>query len=153
MKRNYLIGALFAAIAVLCLVPHPKDAHANTFTPPYVQIDSAATVGVAQTTQIQTGVFSTASCDDLEILVDNSGGSATRTLNIDWIAFDKTTVLYRRALTFATTVRGAVSINRFASASTAGTNETVIGQMPGTNMQLTLTAGTGTVGSLVAYCR
>lgn len=155
MKK--ILGTLALALAVglgvYFAVPPSKSAHAATFTPPYIQIDTAATVNVAAGAQIQTPVISTQSCDDIEVLVDNSAGGATRTLNIDWIAFDGTTILYRRALTFATTVRGAVSINRFASASTAGTNETVIGQMPGSKMQFTLTAAGAAVGSLVVYCR
>lgn len=147
-----LVSAL-AGTAIFTLAPSPKLAHANTFTPPWKQLDTAATVNVAAGAQIQTVVTDFSACDDVEVLAENSLGASSRTLNIDWIAYDLTTVLYRRAVTVTNGTRQAIAITRFASAQSAGTNETVIGQMPGTHMQFTLTAAGAAVGSLVVYCR
>lgn len=148
-----ILAAALAGIGVYALLPPPRAANANTFTPPMIQADTAATVAVAAGAQIQTTVIQTASCDDVEVLADNSAGAASRTLNIDWIAFDSTTILYRRAVTVTNGTRQAVSITRWASGQAAGTNETIVGQMPGSRMQFTLTAAGAAAGSLVVYCR
>lgn len=145
-----IIAALGLVASVFAFSLHVKEANANTFTPPYITTE---TLGTAAGAVITSPVLTLIGCDDVGVFADNSAGGASRTLNIDWLGNDGTTILYRRAITVTNGTRKAVSITRFGSASTAGSDETVIGQMPGMKMQFTLAAAGAAAGSLAVYCR
>jgi hypothetical protein len=151
MKKIFgiALGLALAATGVF-IGTSVKDARANTMSPPYIQWE---TLGTAAGAIITSPVLTFTGCDDVSVFADNSAGGVSRTLNIDWLGADGTTILYRRAVTVTNATRAAVTISRFSSAQSPGSGETVIGQMPGSKMQFTLAAAGAAAGSLAVYCR
>jgi hypothetical protein len=128
----------------------PCGASANTTTPPYIQWES---LGVAAGAQIQSPVLSIVSCDDVEILADNSAGGSTRTINIDWLGSNGTTILFRSSITVGIASRSAAVVSRYGSNAAQGAGATALGQMPASKLQVTLAAGGAAARSLALYCR
>lgn len=147
--RLGIAGMALAVIGLLALVT-TRNADANTASPPYIQWES---LGVAAGAVITSPVLTFTGCDDVEVLADNSGGAASRALNIDWLGSDGTTILFRSVTTVTNGTRAAISISRFSSAATPAGGAAVVGQMPGPKMQFTLASAGAAAGSLAVYCR
>lgn len=145
-----IAGLALALAGIAGAFLQSRDASANTASPPYIQWE---TLNTAAGAIITSPVLNFASCDDVEVLADNSAGAASRTLNIDWLGSDGTTILFRSPVTVTNATRAAVSISRFSSAATPAGGAAVVGQMPGTRMQFTLAAAGAAVGSLSVTCR
>jgi hypothetical protein len=147
--RLGIVGLSLAILGAFTLLA-TRDADANTATPPYIQWEQ---LGTAAGAIITSPVLSFVSCDDVEVLADNSAGGVSRTLNIDWLGNDGTTILFRSAVTVTNATRAAINISRFASPVTAAGGASALGQMPGAKMQFTLVAAGAAAGSLAVYCR
>jgi hypothetical protein len=120
----------------------------------FLQFES---LGVAAGAIIQSPVLvlgnSSAGCEELVAVADNSGGAATRALTLDWLGSDGTTILFRASTTIAIAGRGFISVSRSASGAAAPSGSAVIPAMPGLRMQATLAAAGAAAGSLAVYCR
>lgn len=153
MKK--LLTSCLVAFALAGLVTGPAMAQAQRPQAPlFLQWES---LGVAAGAQVQSPVLvmgnSSSGCNELSVVADNSGGAATRALNVDWLGSDGTTILFRASLTVAIAGRGMVVVAQNASAATQPTGVLVVPAQPGLKMQATLAAGGAAAGSLAVYCR
>lgn len=152
MKK--LLGTLaFVGLAAgLALTLPPRPAHAALSQVPVIRTVYEK-LGTAAGAAITSPVAKLDNCDEVSIFADNSAGAASRTLNIDWLGSDGTTILYRVAVTVTNATRAGVNISQRASSATASSGGTTIPLAPGNKMQFTLASAGAAAGSLAVYCR
>jgi hypothetical protein len=158
MKRiiGALLGSLIFTLALAGTVVYvSKPAHASEarLQSPRLAYAVEAGLNVAAGAQIQSTVLVMDYADTCLVVAENSLGGSSRTLNVDWIASDGTTVLYRQAVTVTNATRQLVSIGPKTSTASLPSGVTGIPTMVGKRMQFTLTAAGAAVGSLAIYCQ
>lgn len=148
--KKYLAFGLVLGLAIGALTIHRAQAAPERST---TIISIYESLGVAAGAAITSPVITSAKyCSSIGIFADNSGGGSSRTLNIDWLGPDGTTILYRRAVTVTNGTRGAVLVSPTATSATAS-GETVVPAMTGERMQFTLAAAGAAAGSLEVICK
>lgn len=157
MKR--ILSAVKIAILIACVVfVHDANAQATKQTPVYtyrstaINPAGASLIAVAAGAVINSGTLTFLYADECTVLADNSLGGSARTLNINFIAPDGTTIIYQQAVTVAIATRAMVVISP-SSAGTPPTGVTVIPTKVGPTMAFQLAAAGAAAGSLSWYCR
>lgn len=157
MKR--ILSAVKIAILIACVgLVHDANAQATKQTPVYayrsttVNAAGASLVAVAAGAVINSGTLTLLYADECTVMADNSAGGSTRTLNINFLAPDGTTIIYQQAVSLLTLTRAMVVISPSA-AGTPPTGVTVIPTKVAPIMSFQLSAAGAAAGSLSWYCR
>lgn len=157
------LGLLFA-VAALVLTSAPVR-HAKAADPGnasnFILRSTTTTMAVAAGAVINSGTIGGAATytggglqyvQHCVVYADNSAGGSARTLNINWIGEDGTTVTYQQAITVAIASRAIVSISPYAGTASLPTGFTSLPVRPGPRMSFQLAAAGAAAGSLAWYC-
>lgn len=114
---------------------------------------SATLVAVAAGAVINSGTQTLDTAVECSVYADNSLGGSARTLNINFLADDGTTIVYQQAITVALATRGVAVIARSVAAAAVPTGFTLLPTPPSKFMSFQLSAAGAAAGSLQWTCR
>lgn len=139
-----LVGTAYAITSG----PNGGAAQVSTFA------SSWESLGVAAGAVITSPVLRTDFSTECVVVADNSAGGSSRTLNLQWIGSDGTTVLYQQAVTVTNGTRAIAQIGgQSSAAATLLTGITVMPVGIGRRMLFQLASAGAAAGSLAVYCR
>jgi hypothetical protein len=130
------------------------DAHAASL--PYAQTSTIArhfSSTVAAGALIQTAVFDLANVSECVAYADNSAGGSTRALNVDCMADDGTTVVFRAVNTVAIAGRGLTAWGSSVASASLPTGVVIVPGGTCKKMQFALAAAGAAAGTLGVDCR
>lgn len=105
---------------------------------------------VAAGALVDTGAVDVKGCDALAVVADNSAGGVARNLTLDFLADDKTTVLYSVTASITNGTRGGFAVGQGA---VAGTGITPISLPPPSYVRAQLAGGGAAAGSIALFGR
>jgi hypothetical protein len=159
MKKSILSAVVLAALAggllTLTTATVARDAHA--ISGPASQVPTIAfhweSLGVAAGAVITSPVFKAELVTECMIAADNSAGGVSRSLNVDFIGLDGTTIIYRQVVTVTNGTRSAVGIGSMSQTASLPSGIVVIPVATPKRLQVTLAAAGAAAGSLSVTCR
>lgn len=144
-----ILGALVLGTGALI-----KDANAQASqVPVFARQSTTPLLNVAAGAVINSGTLQLGNVNECVIYADNSAGGSARTLNINFLGPDNSTIVYQQAVTVAIATREMVTVSNLAGTASLPTGFVTIPVKTGPVMSFQLAAAGAAAGSLAWYCR
>lgn len=151
----------FAKLFILAFALFAIDAPARADSSPGGQYstlvrvapNSATLIAVAAGAVINSGAIDVSAATECTVIADNSAGGATRALVVNFLAADKTTVVFSASNTVAIAGRGATVIGPSVAAASVPTGMVIVPTGPSPFMSFSLAAAGAAAGTLQWFCR